>query len=186
LHNRLGNRDLDQEMKTDRHLTTWTDLTNEPKFNGGRRAAPAEETRIPGIDQNCATEPNFNGGRRAEGGRSRAEDGSQGGNPTSGRRPKLRDRTQFRARAKTVRPNPISGTEQNAATEPNFGRMRKLRDRTQFRADTRPGWWQPVVIHGVISQFQISDTKPQTPTLAGMKCQISTNEANCREVAGFA
>jgi hypothetical protein len=37
---------------------------------------------------------------------------------------------------------------------------------------------QPVVIHDAISQFQISDTKPQTPDLAGIKCQLSTNEAN--------
>jgi hypothetical protein len=34
LHNRLGNLELDQEMKTDGHLTTWTDLTSEANFWG--------------------------------------------------------------------------------------------------------------------------------------------------------
>jgi hypothetical protein len=129
LHNRLWELELDQKVKTNRHLTTWLSSTKRTQFQG-----------------------------RTEGGGSRAEDRSREGNSTSGRRPKLRDRTQFRADAKTARPNPISGacencaTEpnsgacENCATEPNFGRRTKLRDRTQFRADTRPGWWQPVVI----------------------------------------
>jgi hypothetical protein len=36
LHNFLWNQELGQEMKTDGHLTTWTDLTSEANFNGGR------------------------------------------------------------------------------------------------------------------------------------------------------
>ena len=77
-HNRRWNLELDEEIGSDEHLTTWTGFTNEANFKRGRRAedrgrrtAPAEETRLPGVDQNCATEANF------------------------GRGPKLRDRSQL-------------------------------------------------------------------------------------------
>jgi hypothetical protein len=80
--------------------------------------------------------------------------GTQGHVRTEGGGLILRCKRDFRLSTKTARPKPISGGYE-----------------TRFVP-------QPVVIHDAISQFQISDTKPQTPDLAGIKCQLSTNEAN--------
>jgi hypothetical protein len=64
LHNRLWNLELDQKMKTNRHLTTWTGFTNEPRFGrehvdgiSGLIIAGADEHRTEGNDGNDEREP---------------------------------------------------------------------------------------------------------------------------------